>query len=103
MLLFIALQYNDPDGLMWAVVYAVPALVMLRVILRPDCFSTRSGKALRWAAVALMLVGTILFLPKDLEFLQYEVWWDNEQMREALGVMVALLVTLSSFLAKSKK
>jgi len=103
MLLFIAVQFNDPDGLLWAVIYAVPALLMLLVVLRPNCFQARSARLLRWLFVALMAAGTILFWPSTPGFWQQSVWWETESAREGLGMMVALLVTLSSFLAVPKK
>ena len=103
MLLFIAVQINDPDGLVWAAIYAVPALLMLLVVARPNCFTALNGKIVRWLAVALMVVGTVVFWPKTPGFWQQSVWWETESAREGMGMMVALMVTLSSFLVESKK
>jgi len=102
MLLFIAVQFNDPDGLLWTAIYSVPALLMLLCIVRPNCFAALNGRLIRWFAVALMVVGTILFWPKTPGFWQQAVWWETESAREGMGMMVALLVTLSSFFVKPR-
>jgi len=103
MVSFIAVQFNDPDGLIWAAIYTVPALLMVLVIVRPNCFAALNGRIVRWLAVALMAAGTVLFWPKTPGFWQQSVWWETESAREGMGIMVALIVTLSSFLVKSKK
>lgn len=76
---------------------------MLIAVVRGKWFLAPSGRLLRWIAVALMAAGTVFFWPKTENFWQQSVWWETESAREGLGVLVALLVALSSFLVKSKK
>ena len=100
MLLFIAVQFNDPDGFFWAVVYSIPALLMLVTVIRPFWFSKRPGRLFRWVVVAAMAVGVVYFWPKTPGFWRQDVWWETESAREGMGMMIAFLIAASAFLAK---
>lgn len=101
MLLFIAVQFNDPDGLLWAGIYGVPSLMMLVAIMRPQWFSMPTGRVLRWVAVAALAAGIVYFWPKTSGFWRQEVWWETETAREGMGIMIAFLVAASAFLASA--
>ena len=93
MLLFAAVQYNDPDGASWAAVYAVPAAAMLVALVRPAFLATGAGRAALGLALAALAVGTWMLWPERDGFWRREVWWEEETVREGLGMAVALAVT----------
>ena len=103
MLLFIAVQFNDPDGLLWVGVYGVPALLMLLAVAWPPWFSNSALRLLRWVLLAAAAAGVVYFWPKTSGFWRQEVWWETESAREGMGMMIAFLVTASAFLVKTKK
>ncbi len=78
-LLFAALQYNDPDRLMWLGLYGYAALVSLLAV------AGRSG----WLPAPALLVygaGFALLAPAiDAS------WWSSEEAREALGLLLSAL------------
>ena len=106
MLLFIAMQFNDPDGLLWIGIYGIPALLMVVAIVRPKWISLRFWRALRWGAIAIMGAGVVYFWPDTAEFWRKEIWLDTEtasteSVREGMGMMIAFLVTASAFLVST--
>ncbi|NQW00621.1 MAG: hypothetical protein HQ483_13035 [Rhodospirillales bacterium] len=94
MVLFIGVQYNDPDGLMWAFIYLVPALwaalagFRLNHVLGNRAFS----------ALAVSVLGTLVLMgyywPSTPGFWHKDVWWETETAREGMGMMIASLVML---------
>ena len=91
LLLFAAVQYNDPDYYFWGPVYALPGLVALFVAWSPRWLV---APLLRWAStigLALAAVGTAHFWPRDPGFWQRDVWWQSEPAREGMGMMIVLL------------
>ena len=93
MLLFAAVQHDDPDGALWAAVYAVPAAAMLAALARPALLATGPGRAALGLALAALAVGTWMLWPERDGFWRREVWWEEETVREGLGMAVALAVT----------
>ena len=93
MLLFALAQHNDPDGPLWAAVYAVPAAAMLACLARPAALATLPGRVALGLALAALAVGTWLAWPETPGFWRREVWWELEEAREGMGLAVALAVT----------
>jgi hypothetical protein len=85
--LFAIAQYNDPDAVVWILIYGVPAVWAGLVAWRPVSLS-RSSAALGalGACLALALAGTVYMWPAD-----FSVWWDVEEVREGMGLMIVTL------------
>ncbi len=98
MLGFIGVQYNDPDGPMWMVIYAVPAIWACLAAFRPAAL--RSVVTRRWLllSLALGLIGVMFYFPQMPNFWLKEVWWVEETAREGMGVMIGFAVMLLVYL-----
>ncbi len=94
MVLFAAVQYNDPDALFWIVMYAVAALWAGAAAYRPALFR----RTLPFAALAICVVAaaaiTVSLWPQQPGWWRQEVWWESESAREGMGLMVVTLVLL---------
>lgn len=90
MTVFAAVQYNDPDAVIWMVIYGVGALFAGMVAFRPRLFQTLNYlKAALFACLLLAALGSILMWPSE-----FRTWWDNEQVREGMG-LIMVTVTLA--------
>ena len=76
---FAAVQYNDPDALIWMVLYLYAALVTIPPIFGRHTILPALGLIV-YLVWAMTLVGSI-----DAN------WWDVEEAREALGLLLAAL------------
>ena len=88
MVVFAAAQYNDPDGVLWVLIYGIPAAWAGIAAFRPSLL--RAGRLVLPAlglCLAAALAGTIYLWPSDIA-----TWWDSEEVREGLGVFVITLV-----------
>jgi hypothetical protein len=88
--LFVIAQYNDPDALLWILIYGVPAVWAGLAAWRPGGLS-RSPAALcaLGACLILALAGTAYMWPAD-----FSVWWDVEEVREDIGLMIVTAALL---------
>ncbi len=93
MLSFAGVQWNDPDGPLWAMIYAIPAVLMALVILRPRWLATAAGKAVLACVLIGFAIATIIAWPEQAAFWTRDVWWEEETAREGMGMMIALLVS----------
>jgi hypothetical protein len=103
--LFAAVQYNDPDGLLWAAIYLVPAIWSGFAAYRPSALGRSLPMAGLAASVIAAVIGTIHYWPDVPEWWRVEVWWEAETAREGMGVMIvlaALLVVLLTGLRARK-
>ena len=99
MLLFAAVQYNDPDALFWAGAYGTGALW---------CgFAALSPRTLAWAPARLALLvtlglaawGLVAFWPDAGRWWAVDVWWPEatgEASREGMGMMVLFVALLAA-------
>ncbi len=89
--LFAIAQYNDPDGMLWFLVYGIPAVWAGIAAFRPDVLAqNRLLQGALGVCLAVAVLGSIYMWPSEIS-----TWWDNEEVREGLGliiVTVALLV-----------
>ena len=103
MLLFAAVQYNDPDGLLWIPIYLVPAAWAGFAAYRPRALRGRWPSLGLAACLALALVGLVLYWPQDPGWWRQDVWWESEPAREGMGIMIVtaslLVVALTWSLA----
>jgi hypothetical protein len=95
MVAFAAVQYNDPDALLWATIYLVPAAWCFAAAFRPARVQTRAGERLLWACVAVGAGLTVFYWPTVPNFWVKEVWWVEETAREGMGMMIAFAVLLA--------
>ena len=92
MVLFAAVQYNDPDPLFWAAAYLIPAFWAGLAGLRPALLEAPAAKAGLAASLVLYAVGTAYFWPTEAGWWRIEVWWESEATREGMGLMIATAV-----------
>lgn len=94
MVLFIVVQFNDPDGPLWATYYAVSAIWAGFVALRLNSILGGTAFKLLCASVLAALVLVIYYWPRTPGFWHQEIWWETETAREGMGIMIATLVLL---------
>jgi hypothetical protein len=89
--LFALVQYNDPDALLWFLIYAIPAAFAGLAAFRLVAFA-RSQRLIGAYGVTLAaaIAGAIYMWPASIAD-----WWDNELVREGLGLIIVVIVLLS--------
>ncbi|NND91894.1 MAG: hypothetical protein HKN42_13625 [Granulosicoccus sp.] len=92
MLVFIAVQYNDPDGLSWMLIYSVPAIWCAIAAFRRSWLRQPVPRALLLASLAAAVAGMVLFWPSTPHWWASEVWYDTETAREGMGMMIVVAV-----------
>lgn len=96
MLLFIGVQYNDPDGPLWMAIYSVPAIWGALAFFKPGLLQTAVAIRLLRLSILLAVAGVIHFWPTDSHWWSAEVWYETETAREGMGIMIVtafLIVT----------
>lgn len=103
MLLFAAVQYNDPDVLLWVAIYMVPAAWAFAAAFRLP--QVRSVVAIRllWASVVAGVATVVFYWPTVPEFWRKDVWWVEETAREGMGVMIGFVVLVVVLLTALRK
>lgn len=94
MLLFMGVQYNDPDGPLWVAIYSIPAVWAALAAFRMKVAVSQTANLLLGLSIVLMLVLTVYYYPHTEGFWHKEVWWITETAREGMGMMIATFVTL---------
>ncbi len=97
MVLFAGVQYNDPDALLWIVIYGVPAAWVGFAAFRLDVLRTTLPLSLLGVCVAAEAIGTIYYWPTTPEFWRKDVWWETETAREGMGILIATSVVAVAF------
>ena len=92
MTLFAIVQYNDPDGVMWMAIYAVPALWCATAIFKRSIFLSIHARTALVFCVLLTAAGVIRFWPLTPRFWSKDVWYNVETAREGMGLMVVAMV-----------
>ena len=87
---FAAVQYNDPDALLWIVIYLIPAAWAFAAAFRLPQVRSVAGERLLWLTVAVGVGATVYYWPTMPDFWHREVWRVEETAREGMGVMIAL-------------
>lgn len=96
MLGFAGLQYNDDDGLYWAIIYLVPAIALAVAAFAPNRFATIVGRILLFLAIVILASGVYVYWPSQANFWNTANWWGAEPVREGLGVAIAYLFTCTT-------
>ena len=94
MILFVGVQYNDPDGLLWAAIYLVPAIWAGILAFRPHLIQKTLPFGLLGLSVSAELIGVIYYWPPTPGFWRQDVWGNTETAREGMGSMIAAVVIL---------
>jgi len=94
MLVFILVQYNDPDGLLWMCIYAVPMVWAAVAGLRPDWLKNQVAGSALLITVLCAFAGTLYLWPKSEGWWRKDIWWEQESVREGMGMMIVLIVLL---------
>lgn len=94
LLLFAVAQYNDPDGLFWAVAYGVPALWAVGAAIAPSALRGTMPTVLFAACAIMAFAGVYYFWPQADAWWRQDVWWYDEAAREGMG----LIIVAGSFL-----
>jgi hypothetical protein len=92
MLLAVAVQYNDPDGPLWMAYYGVPAVWAGLAALRPAAVLGTAGRGLLIATTVAAALLTIWYWPTDEAWWRADVWWNSEEAREGMGMMIVTAV-----------
>jgi hypothetical protein len=91
MILFAAVQYNDPDALLWVPVYLVPAACAGLAAFRVSIFRGRVPQIMLGLCLLLAVLGTVFYWPQTPGFWRMDVWWETETAREGMGMVIATL------------
>lgn len=92
MLVFAAVQINDPDGMIWMAYYLVAALWAFLAAFRGARIRSIGAQTALWTCLAIATAGVIFYFPQMDRFWEREVWWAEETAREGMGVMILWLV-----------
>ena len=106
MILFVAVQYNDPDFAFWMVIYGVSAFWSGTAALRPAVLQRRFYASSLVLTTAAAVAGTAYFWPRMPGWWRKDVWWEEEVAREGMGMMIVtvvlLVVVLTAWRARSR-
>ena len=106
MVAFVAVQYNDPDFLLWAVIYAVPAAWAGLAAWRPARLLTPPATIGLGTCLLAAFAGLVYWWPSEADWWRQEVWWESETSREGMGMMIVtfvlLVVALTRWLRRAK-
>lgn len=92
MLLFACVQFNDPDGLLWVAIYALPALWCAMAAFLANGFERMLVRMALLASIAASLVGVVWFWPLHSRFWTRDVWYNVETAREGMGLMIVFVI-----------
>ena len=85
--LFALVQYNDPDAVLWFLIYAIPAAWAGLAAFRPDLLAPRPGTIGAYAVcLAAAVLGTLYLLPS-----LPENWIHVEEEREGIGLIIVTI------------
>ena len=96
LILFTAVQYNDPDFLLWAFIYGVGAVFTGLAAYRPGLFASPRVALVFALCLAASIGGVTYYWPATPDWWMQDVWWETETAREGMGMMIvttALLIT----------
>ncbi len=93
MLVFAGLQYNDENGVYWAIIYLVPAMALGLAAFVPHQFATWIGRILLGAAIIVLGFGVYVYWPKELTTIPVAQWFEHVSINQGFGVAIAYLFT----------
>lgn len=99
LILFASVQWNDPDGPIWMVIYGVGAIWCLLAALRPKVYSHIAAAGPFGLCLLGAVAGMIYFWPKVSNWWDIDVWWPEitgETSREGMGMMVLVICLMAA-------
>jgi len=100
LILFALVQYNDPDFLAWFIIYTLAAAWCGLAAFSPGLMTHHSALRAFFALCMIgAVVGTFYFWPSGTEWWSKDVIWDNELVREGLGMAVVTVGLIFAGLA----
>lgn len=99
LVLFASVQFNDPDGLLWAGVYGLAARWCGVAAFRPGALARPVLKIALSVTTAAALFGVVWFWPDVPGWWRRAVWWETESAREGMGFMIVAIVLLAPLAA----
>lgn len=107
LMVFTAVQYNDPDALYWGAIYGLAALWCFFAATSPATVSGTPFNVLLGISGLAALVGVIFYWPKTPGWWSQAVWWETETVREGMGMMITFAATAvaaaTAFLARPRQ
>ncbi len=94
MVLFVLVQINDPDPLLWMSIYAAAAFWAGVGALRPELLARPAWRSVYLVSLAAAAVGLAWFWPRTPQWWVVGTWWENEESREGMGMMLVLATML---------
>lgn len=88
LLLFAVAQYNDPDPQIWGVMYGVGAVWTGLAAFAPRLINGRAVTFLLLLSLILAISGVLYFWPSRPNWWLQDVWWQDEEAREGMGMMI---------------
>jgi peptidoglycan/LPS O-acetylase OafA/YrhL len=88
LLLFAAVQYNDPDPEIWVPLYTLGAIWTGLAAFAPRLLWARPASWLLLISVVAAAMGVAYYWPDHVQWWRQEVWWVDEGSREGMGVMI---------------
>jgi len=90
-LFFAGVQYNDPDGWLWAIAQLSAAGRAGPAAVRPATLQGAAARTALGPGLAAAVVGTRSARPPVAGWWHRVVWWHSELAREGMGVMLIVL------------
>lgn len=103
MLLFMAVQYNDPDGLTWMMIYSVPAFWSAVAVFWHLWFDKHAFRVCLLASIVASLAGVVYYWPLTPQFWTKAVWYEVETAREGMGLMIVAIVLSVTWYSGSRQ
>ena len=91
LILFAAVQYDDPDGLFWGAGYGAGALWCGLAAFSPRTLTWAPARAVLLVTLGFAVWGLVAFWPDAERWWSIDVWWpeqSGETSREGMGMMV---------------
>lgn len=94
LILFAAVQFNDPDPFLWGSIYAVGALWTGIATVRPGHLARPIFIVSLGLSLCAGIAGLIRYWPQKTGWWRVEVWWETETAREGMGMMIVFAALL---------
>lgn len=89
--LFTVVQYNDPDAILWILIYGITAVWAGLAAFRPARFAHNPLLLAVFGVTLLAMAGGAIYdWPQSIAD-----WWDNEFVREGLGLIIGTVALLT--------
>ena len=94
LVLFAVVQYNDPDFAIWFSIYGIAAAWAGVAAFRPGVLRAGGTTIGLIACLAAVALGMVYMWPSEPGWWRQDVWWNNELVREGIGLMIILVALL---------